>query len=60
MTLEAYLTKTYSPATYNSNMFNIRRFTDYYPDGKAQRATYGEILQYIEYLRKNLDLHPKS
>jgi len=60
MTLETYLRKTYSPATYNSNMFNIRRFTDYYPDGKAQRATYGEILQYIEYLRKNFDLHPKT
>jgi integrase/recombinase XerD len=40
-------------------MFDIRRFTDYYP-GKAQQATYGEILQYIEYLRKNFDLHPKT
>jgi integrase/recombinase XerD len=40
-------------------MQNIRRFTDYFP-GKAEKATYGEVLQYIEYLRKNFDLHPKT
>ena len=60
MTLSEYLRKTYSTATFNTNMYNIRRFTDYYPDGKAARAAYGEILQYIEYLRKNFDLHPKT
>ena len=59
MTIEAYLSKTYSPSTFKSNMYEIRRFTDYFP-GKAQQATYGEILQYIEYLRKNFDLHPKT
>jgi integrase/recombinase XerD len=41
-------------------MYGIRRFTDYYPDGKAQQATYSDVLRYIEYLRKNFDLHPKS
>ena len=59
MSLSEYLRKTYSPATYNANMFNIRRFTDYYP-GKSETATYGEILQYIDYLRKNFELHPKT
>ena len=59
MTLEEYLSQTYSASTFKSNLQNIRRFTDYFP-GKAQQATYGEILQYIEYLRKNFDLHPKT
>ena len=60
MNIEEYLRKTYSPSTFNSNMQNIKRFTDYYPAGKAQQATYRDILQYIEYLRKNFDLHPKT
>jgi len=41
-------------------MQNALRFTEFTPDGKATAATYADILQYIEYLRKNLDLHPKS
>lgn len=60
MTLSEYLRKTYSASTFHSNMYAIRRFTDYYPADKAQQATYGEILQYIEYLRKNFDMHPKT
>jgi integrase/recombinase XerD len=58
--LEDYLRKTYSASTFQSNMYEIRRFTDYYPAGKAQQATYGDVLQYIEYLRKNIDMHPKT
>ena len=60
MNIEEYLRKTYSPSTFNSNMQNIKRFTDYYPAGKSEQATYRDILQYIEYLRKNFDLHPKT
>jgi integrase/recombinase XerD len=41
-------------------MYDIKRFTDYYPAGKSEQATYRDILGYIEYLRKNFDLHPKT
>jgi len=60
MSIEEYLCKTYSSKTFNGNLYHIRRFTDYYPAGKAAKATYVEVLQYIEYLRKNFDLHPKT
>jgi integrase/recombinase XerD len=60
MTIEEYLRGNYSPATFHSNMYCIRRFTDYYPCGKAEGATYSDVLAYIEYLRKNFDLHPKT
>lgn len=59
MTLRQYLQKKYSKSTLNSNLYNIRRFTDYY-DKRAEKATYKDVLQYIEYLRKNYDLHPKT
>ena len=60
MNIEEYLRKTYSQTTLNSNLQNIRRFMKYFPAGKAQQATYRDILQYMEYLRKNFDLHPKT
>ncbi len=59
MTLKEYLKKKYSKSTINSNLYNIRRFTDYYGK-RAETANYKDILQYIEYLRKNHDLHPKT
>lgn len=59
MTLKQYLQKKYSKSTLNSNLYNIKRFTDYY-DKRAEKATYQDILNYIEYLRKNYDLHPKT
>ncbi|MFC0346030.1 tyrosine-type recombinase/integrase [Epilithonimonas hispanica] len=58
-TLKEYLEKKYSKSTLNSNLYNIRRFTDYYGN-KAEKANYRDVLQYIEYLRKNYDLHPKT
>jgi len=58
MTIREYLQKKYSKSTLNSNLYNIKRFTDYY-DKRAEKATYKDILHYIEYLRKNHDLHPK-
>jgi len=51
--------KNYSKSTLYSNLYNIKRFTDYFP-GKAEKAGYRDILQYLEYLRKNCDLHPKT
>lgn len=58
-TLRKYLEEKYSKSTLNSNLYNIKRFTDYY-DKRAETATYQDILHYIEYLRKNYDLHPKT
>jgi integrase/recombinase XerD len=40
-------------------LYNIKRFTDYYGK-RAEAATYKDVLNYIEYLRKNYDLHPKT
>lgn len=59
MTLEQYLQKKYSKSTLKSNLYNIKRFTDYYQD-KASKATFKDVLDYIEHLRKNYDLHPKT
>jgi len=59
ITLHNYLEKKYSKSTLASNLYNIKRFTDYYQN-KAETATYTEILNYIAHLRKNYDLHPKT
>lgn len=59
MTLEQYLQKKYSKSTLSSNLYNIKRFTDYYQNN-APKATFKDVLNYIEHLRKNYDLHPKT
>ena len=59
ITLKQYLHKKYSKSTLNSNLYHIKRFTDYY-DKRAETATYQDVLNYIEHLRKNYDLHPKT
>jgi site-specific recombinase XerD len=59
MKLEEYLQKKYSKSTFASNLYNIKRFTDYYQN-RAETATYTDILNYIVHLRKNYDLHPKT
>lgn len=59
MTLHNYLEKKYSKSTLNSNLFLIKRFTDYYGN-KASKATFKDVLNYIEHLRKNYDLSPKT
>ena len=59
MTIRDYLQKKYSKSTLNSNLYHIKRFTDYY-DKRAEQATYQDVLNYIEHLRKNYDLHPKT
>lgn len=59
MTLKEYLSEKYSQSTLYSNLFNIKRFTDYYGE-QAPKATYNDVLSYIEHLRKNYDLHPKT
>lgn len=59
MTIKQYLQKKYNKSTLKSNLYNIKRFTDYY-QSKAPKATYKDVLNYIEYLRKNYNLHPKT
>ena len=59
MKLEEYLQKKYSKSTLTSNLYNIKRFTNYYQN-KSETATYTDILNYIAHLRKNYDLHPKT
>ncbi|WP_459926363.1 phage integrase N-terminal SAM-like domain-containing protein [Flavobacterium covae] len=59
MELKEYLQKKYSKSTLNSNLYNIKRFTDYYQN-KAPKATFKEILNYIEHLRKKLQFTPKN
>lgn len=59
ITLKDYLQKKYSKSTLNSNLYHIKRFTDYYGK-RADKATYQDVLKYIEHLRKNYDLNPKT
>jgi site-specific recombinase XerD len=59
ITLRNYLEKKYSKSTLASNLHSIKRFTDYYQN-KSETATYTDVLNYIAYLRKNCDLHPKT
>ncbi|MCH4828222.1 phage integrase N-terminal SAM-like domain-containing protein [Flavobacterium columnare] len=59
MTINEYLEKKYSKSTLYSNLFLIKRFTDYYGN-KAKLATFKDVLNYIEHLRKNYDLSPKT
>ncbi len=59
ITLRNYLETKYSKSTLASNLYNIKKFTDYY-DKKAPNATFKEVLNYIEHLRKNYNLHPKT
>ena len=59
MTINEYLEKKYSKSTLNSNLFLIKRFTDYYGN-KAETTIFKDVLNYIEHLRKNYDLSPKT
>jgi integrase/recombinase XerD len=59
MRIEEYLQKKYSKSTFSSNLYLIKRFTDYYQN-KAETATFKDVLNYIEHLRKNYDLSPKT
>jgi integrase/recombinase XerD len=59
MTIKEYLMERYSKSTLNSNLYEIKRFTDYYGK-KAEKANYQDILKYVDYMRKNFNLHPKT
>jgi integrase/recombinase XerD len=59
MTLLNYLENKYSKSTLKTNLYNIKRFTDYYGK-RSEQVNYTEVLDYIAYLRKNYDLSPKT
>ncbi len=59
MTLEEYLQKKYSQGSLKSDLYRIKKYTTYLAD-KAETAKYQDVLTYIEYLRKNYNLHPKT
>ncbi len=59
MKINEYLENKYSKSTLNSNLYNIKKFTDYYGK-RSEKATYKEVLEYIAYLRKHHDLSPKT
>ncbi len=59
ITLHNYLENKYSKSTLKSNLYNIKKFTDYYGK-RSEKANYKEVLNYIAYLRKNYDLSPKT
>lgn len=59
ITLKKYLENKYSKSTLYSNLYNIKRFTDYYQE-KAPKATFKEVLQYIGFLRNRHCLNPKT
>jgi site-specific recombinase XerD len=59
MKINEYLENKYSKSTLKSNLYNIKKFTDYYGK-RSEKANYTQVLEYIAYLRKNYDLSPKT
>lgn len=50
--LETYLLEKYSPHTVKVYMLDIRRYMQYMGEEKAKVATYRDVLEYVEYLRR--------
>ena len=44
MKINEYLENKYSKSTLNSNLYNIKKFTDYYGK-RSEKATYKEVLE---------------
>lgn len=55
MDLRTYLERKYSPATVKVYHFEIKHYLAWMGPEKAPRATYTEVLQYLEYLRSRYD-----
>jgi len=50
--LSDYLMEKYSPATVKIYLFDIRRYISYMGEGRAEKANYRDIMEYVDYLRK--------
>ena len=59
MKLEEYLLKKYKKSSLNPYLCSIRKYFNFIQN-KAETAQYKDILEYVAYLRKNENLHPKT
>jgi len=50
--LSDYLMEKYSPQTVKIYLFDIRRYIGYMGEGRAEKANYRDIMEYVDYLRK--------
>jgi integrase/recombinase XerD len=57
--LEIYLLKDHTPPTVKIYLRDIRVYLDYMTEEKAQTATYRDMMQYVDYLRKQYQ-NPKT
>jgi integrase/recombinase XerD len=55
MTLSEYLYKHHQPSTVKIYLFEIRHYLKWMGEQRAQSASYGDVLSYLEYLRKRYD-----
>jgi len=50
--LSDYLLEKYSPPTGKIYLFDIRRYIGYIGEERAEKASYRDIMEYVDYLRK--------
>ncbi len=50
--LEVYLLDKYSPHTVKVYLLDINRYLQYMGEERAERATYQDVMEYVDYLRK--------
>ena len=50
--LESYLLDKYSPHTVKIYLLDINRYLQYMGKERAERATYQDVMEYVDYLRK--------
>ncbi len=51
-TLETYLLEKYSPSTVKIYLLDINRYLVYMGKERAEKATYRDVMEYVDYLRK--------
>lgn len=51
--LEGYLQEKYSPQTVKVYLLDIERYLQYMGPERAEKATYQEVMEYVDYLRKS-------
>jgi integrase/recombinase XerD len=51
--LEGYLQEKYSPQTVKVYLLDIERYLQYMGPERAEKATYQDVMEYVDYLRKS-------
>jgi len=51
--LKTYLLEKYSPQTVKVYLLDISRYLQYMGEERAERATYRDVMEYVDYLRKS-------